>query len=100
MQETIPISGGFFHCPNRAAAIVALPESTLWRWAKARSTGYGHLLNVVEHQGHLLIDERDVHAVAAVQKDFPIGKGPIPPDRREQMKNYAAQVRAKLAPSR
>lgn len=96
MQETIPISGGFFHCPERAAAMVGLPNSTLWRWAKARSTGYGHPLNVVEHQGHRLIDERDVHVVAAVQKEFPLARGPVPPDRREQMKNYAAQVRAKL----
>ena len=100
MQETIPISGGFFHCPNRAAEIVGLAETTLVRWAKSRSTGYGHPLNVVEHQGHWLIDERDVHAVAAVQKDFPIGKGPISPDRRGQMKNYAAKIRAALTPTR
>ena len=98
MQQPIPINGGFFYSPVRASAIAGLGVATLFNWAKARCTSYGYPLNVVEHQGNRLIDERDVHTLAAVQKSFAVGKGPIPPDRREQMKRYAAQVHAKLTP--
>lgn len=97
MQQPIPIDEGFFYTPVRASAIAGLSVATLFSWTQDRCTSYGHPLNVVEHQDRRLIDERDVYVVAAVQKDFPIGKGPVPPDRREQMKSYAAQVRAKLA---
>ena len=100
MQDPIAISGGFFRCPDRASTTVGLDHKTLYRWTKAHVTSYGHPLNVVEHQGRLLIDERDVYTIAAVQKDFPLARGPISPDRREQMKKYAAQVHATLTPKR
>jgi hypothetical protein len=96
VQQPIPISGGFFYTPERASELAGLSNQTLFNWAKAHVTSYGYPLNVIEHQNHRLIDERDVHAIAAVQKDFPLGGGPIPTNKREQMKRYAAQVRAKL----
>lgn len=96
VQQPIPIKGGFFYSPERASEIIGLSHDTLFNWARAKVTKYGHPLNVVKHRGHRLIDERDRYAMAAVQKDFPIGRGRIPTDRREQMKRYAAQVRAKL----
>lgn len=96
VQQPIPISGGFFYSPERASEIVGVSNRTLFIWAKAQITSYGFPLNVIEYQNHRLIDERDVHVLAAVQKDFPVGGGPIPTNKREQMKRYAAQVRAKL----
>jgi hypothetical protein len=100
VEDPIAISGGFFRSPERASMIAGLDHRTLYRWTKSKVTSYDHPLNVVEYHGHSLIDERDVFVVAAVQKEFPLARGPIPPDRREQMKRYAAQVHATLTPVR
>lgn len=96
----IPIDDGFFHCPTRASKIAGLGVTTLFNWTQARCTSYDLPLNVIDYEGRSLIDERDVHTLAAVQKEFPLGKGPIPPDRRQQMRLYAAKIRATLTPSR
>jgi hypothetical protein len=96
VQQPLAIHGAFFFTPEAACEITGLGRNTLARWMDAKASAYGHPLTVVKHQGRRLLDERDVHTLAAVQKDFPVGRGPIPPDRRDQMKRYAAQVRAKL----
>jgi hypothetical protein len=96
VQQPVAIHNGFFFTPEAAAEITGLSHDTLFNWSRAGATKYGHSLNVVKHRGHRLIDERDCYAMAAVQKDFPIGKGRIPADRRAQMRRYAGEVHAKL----
>jgi len=96
VQQPIPIQNGFFYSPERASEIVGLSNWTLFKWAKDQVTQYGYSLNTVKHQRHNLIDEIDVHVMAAVQKDFPRGRGHIPAGKRDQMKRYADQLRAKL----
>jgi len=98
VQQPLAIHGGFFFTPEVASEITGLGRNTLARWMDAEASAYGHPLTVVNHQGRRLLDERDVHTLAAVQKDFPVGRGPIPPDRREAMKRYAERVRATFTP--
>jgi hypothetical protein len=98
MQQPIELNGGFYLHTDRAGEITGLPATTTWRWAMRSVTSYGFALNVTKHQGHVLVDERDVYAIAAVQRDFPLARGgPGSRDRREAMKRYADRVRATLA---
>jgi hypothetical protein len=98
VQQPIPLNGRFFYSPERASEIIGLNHATLFRWAEAQVSQYGHPLNTVKYQQHNLIDEIDVHVMAAVQRDFPRGRGHIPSAKREQMKRYAARVHATLTP--
>jgi hypothetical protein len=99
MEDPIQINGGFFHSPERASEITGLGKSTFCAWTRAQVTGYGFDLKTVEHRGHRLVDERDVLVVAAVQKAFPVPKGRIPSDTRDQMKRMAERLHATLNPT-
>jgi len=98
LQQPLPLNGGFFYSPAKAASIIGLEDSCIFRWAARSLTSYDFPISVTEHQRRRLIEERDVRILAQVQRAFPISRGgPGPRRRREQMQEYAFRLRAALA---
>jgi hypothetical protein len=101
VQRVIDLNGKLYVCPYRAAEHVGISYKVLRAYARRASSWFGMPLDVVKHggRGRLLIDERDVFVLAAVNREFPVGKGPIPRAKREQMCQYSERIRAKLMPA-
>jgi hypothetical protein len=99
LQRVIVIDGRMYMSPHRAALLVGASDKALRRCARRAATWYGASLDVVKHGGHSLIEERDVLVLAEVNQKFPVGNGPLPRIRREEMRAYAERVRAKLTPA-
>jgi hypothetical protein len=93
MQPRIPMHGAFFLCANYAASVVGLDPRCIWAWAKRKTTSYDFPLRVVEQGGHIYIAEADVRVAERVQREFPLLRGRIKHQRREEMKAYALRLR-------
>jgi hypothetical protein len=99
MERAIAIEGKIFVCPRRAAPLVGVTHPTLAACARRGSSWFGMPLETAKLGEHVLLEERQCFVLAAVNREFPVSKGPIPRARREQMRQYAERVRAKLMPA-
>jgi hypothetical protein len=100
VQQPIPMQGGFYYHPDRAAEIIGLHSTTVWKWARTATTSYAYPLRIVKHGGHYFIDETDVRVLEKVHRDFPLRKGgPGTRQRREAMCSYATRLHAAATPS-
>ena len=96
VQNVIPAENKLWMCPEAAAVVVGLSNECIRKWVRRGCSSYGYPIRTIAIHQRRMVDEVDVRVLAATQRQYALGKGPLPSGRREELRSFAFRLRAKM----